>query len=355
MLHRVDAATPRHAASGRFRPAVAWVAVAVALAAWAAFATRRPQALVVYCAHDIGLAEPILDAFAARTGIELQVVYDTEATKTLGLVERVVAEQGAPRADVLWCNEPLGVMRLHELGLLQPYRGAGFARIPDAWKEAGAHWVGFAARLRVWITPADRPARTAAELDSWLTAQLEAGDLARFAIAVPLYGTTRFHVTALWALRGDAWLRAWLRDLRLRGARFVRGNAAVKDLVAAGAADAGWTDTDDAAAAGTAAHATPVEVDGFTLCIPNTVAIVRGARHEAAARALVDHLLSSETELSLARGRGQQIPLGQVDDADMPEPVQRLRAAAKRALPLERVRGAHARVLAWLREEWLDR
>lgn len=326
-----------------------------AVAAWLWFGGRPADALVVYCAHDVTLAEPILDAFAARTGIRLQVVYDTEATKTLGLVERIVTEQEAPRCDVLWCNEPLGVMQLQDLGLLQPYRGPGFMRMPAAWKDPDAHWVGFAARLRVWITDQDLASLSSPDLDALVARDTAAASLAEFAIAVPLFGTTRFHVTALWALRGEEWVRAWLRDLRGAGARFVRGNAAVKDLVAAGVARLGWTDSDDAAAAGDAAASTPVEVDGFALCIPNAVALVRGARHEREARALVDWLLSAATELALARGAGQQIPLGDVADHDLPPAVAKLRARLPHALPLERLRAAHARVLAWLQAEWLDR
>lgn len=335
----------------RTAPAVSVVAAATLVLAW--FAGRRGDGLVVYCAHDVQLAEPILDEFTARTGIALQVVWDTEAAKTLGLVQRIVAERDAPRCDVLWCNEPLGVLHLQELGLLAPHRGSGFDRIPAAWKDPDGHWVGFAARLRTWITEPNLAACTSAELEARLENDAERSTLAQFALAVPLYGTTRFHVTALWALRGETWTRAFLQRLRAAGARFVRGNAAVRDLVAGGLAALGWTDTDDASAATAPVGTVPVEVDGNTLVMPNAVAIVRGARQRAAAEALVDHLLAAGTELALAHGPGRQVPLGPVDAAALPADVAALLPAVARALPLARVRDVHGRVLDWLAREWV--
>lgn len=306
--------------------------------------------LVVYCAHDLQLAEPLLQEFGARSGLRVQVVYDTEATKSLGLIERVIAERAAPRADVLWGNEPLGVFRLADLGLLEPYRGDGFARIPAAWRDPEGRWVGFAARLRVWFgAPA---AVDLTDTSGWARLLAAApGDLGDFAVAVPLYGTTRFHLTALCARWGIDVLRARFSRWRAAGLRLVRGNAVVRDLVVAGGARSGWTDTDDAFAAPPSFRTVPVTVDGQALCVPNVVAIVRGARHPAAARALVDFLLSAASELALARGAGAQVPLGPVDAAALPARVRDLRALLPTAMPLDALLPHHAAVLAWLREE----
>ena len=87
----------------------------------------------------------------------------------------------------------------------------------------------------------------------------------------------------------------------------------VKDVVANGARDVGWTDTDDAFLAkdaGAPVTMLPVAIDGRVIRIPNTVAIVRGTRRRAAAEALVDYLASAEVEIALARSRSRQLPLG---------------------------------------------
>src|SRR5690606_36104328 len=197
-----------------------WLAAASAVLVLAilsrAFAAE--DALVVYCAHDVHLAEPVLEEFRRKTGIEVRAVYDTEATKTLGLVQRIAAERDRPQCDVLWCNEPIGALHLHGLGLLEPYRGPGFERIPAAWKDPEGHWVGFAARLRVWITGEELAHEDDAVLAARLSRALDGGDARAFALAVPLYGTTRFHVTALWAVHGRAAASAWLARLKDAGA-----------------------------------------------------------------------------------------------------------------------------------------
>src|SRR5947208_340712 len=82
-----------------------------------------PDALVVYCAHDAEFSEQVLRDFTRQTGIPVVPRYDTEATKSLGLVHLLLQEQEHPRCDVFWNNQVLGTMDLHERGLLLPYQG----------------------------------------------------------------------------------------------------------------------------------------------------------------------------------------------------------------------------------------
>ncbi|MBU0616198.1 MAG: iron transporter, partial [Planctomycetes bacterium] len=60
--------------------------------------------VVVYTALDRQFSEPILADFTAQTGIKVRPVYDTESTKTVGLVNRIRAEKVRPRCDVFWNN-----------------------------------------------------------------------------------------------------------------------------------------------------------------------------------------------------------------------------------------------------------
>ncbi len=303
---------------------------------------RGPQPLVAYCAHDSIYAASILRDFTRQTGLPVAARYDTEATKSLGLTELLVREKAAPRCDVFWNNELLGTLDLQEKGLLAPYRGPGWQRIPANFKDADGHWTGFAARMRVEISQSQKTAPF---------------DLARFAIAKPLYGTTLTHYSVLWHRWGREKTIAWHRDWRARGVRELNGNAAVKDAVADGACDAGFTDTDDffeAKDVGQSVTMRPVELDdGATICIPNTVAIIRGTRRATDAQRLVDFLLSAETELALARSKSRQIPLGPVPEDQVPAEVRALRAAASRAVPLTGLLPARNECLAWLKAEEL--
>lgn len=317
---------------------------ALALAWW--FVWRIDDALVVYCAHDAVFAESILRDFERQTGHRVAIRFDTEATKSLGLTELIRRERANPRADVFWNNQALGTMQLARDGLLEPYRGVAWARMPSPWRDPDGRWVGFGARLRVWIVRSDRVA------DADAARRVFAETPTRAAIAKPRFGTTLTHFAARWHAHGGAATTAWFDDWRSRGGRIVAGNAVVRDVVASGACDVGWTDTDDASLAldaGAPVAMFPIAVDGRVVCMPNTVAIVRGTRRRAAAEALVDYLASAAVEVALAHGRARQIPLGPIGDASIPADVERLRAwCARGAVDLHALVDARRACLDWL-------
>ena len=357
-----------------------------------------PNSLVVYCAHDSVYADAILKDFEQQTGIRVDVRYDTEATKSLGLVNLIVAERRQPRCDLFWNNELLGTADLKEQGLLEPYQGSGWRRLPEKYRDADGYWVGFAARLRVQIIntrelfPDDETMRNLFEFEP-----------SSVAIAKPLFGTTLTHYTVLWHEWGPERLKEWHHDLRLRGVREVDGNGAVKDLVAQGVCSAGLTDTDDFYVAiddGRPVAMLPVRVsaspmkrsrhttldsqpasldseipltvalspeDGGegtkpkaeeearskTICIPNTAAIIRGTKRIEAARKLIDFLASAETELALARSKSRQVPLGPVDEAQLSDEVRRLKEWVADGIDLRSLLPARRETLQWLKSEYL--
>ena len=305
--------------------------------------------LTVYCAHDAIFAEAILRDFEKQTGIPVAVKFDTEATKSLGLAEQIIRESARPRCDVFWNNELLGTLDLAARGLLESHKGAGWQRIPAQFRDPDGRWTGFAARLRVIIERGDAPA--------WNDARLLDGDLSRFAMAKPLYGTTLTHYTVLWHEWGAARLQKWHADARRRGLREVPGNAQSKDTVASGVCEAAYTDTDDffeAKDEGKPVTMRPVQLaSGQTICIPNTVAILRNAPHAEHARKLADFLLSAQTELALARSKSRQIPLGPVDATQLPAEVRDLLPHAARGCPLTDLLAARNECLAWLKGEYL--
>lgn len=311
------------------------------------------DALVVYCAHDSVFSDDVLRRFEEKTGIAVAPVYDTEATKSLGLVERLIREKENPRCDVFWNNQLLGTLALQEQGLLVPYRGDGFARIPDSYKDADGAWIGFAARLRVYIVNTDKMQSTDQAIESALK-----GDLSRMAMAKPLFGTTLSHYSLLWHVWGPERLKEWHTDVRERGVREVPGNSTVKNLVASGVCDFGWTDTDDYFAAveeGKPVAMRPIRVDGrSTICIPNTVAIVQGTKRIQEAQLLVDYLVSEETELRLARSRSRQIPLGPVNREELPSEVAGLTKFVDDGYELARLGDARNACLEWLKAEYLE-
>ncbi|MFH0911928.1 MAG: extracellular solute-binding protein [Planctomycetota bacterium] len=335
------------------RRVVFLVFAAVALASYLVFWHGREEALVVYCAHDAVYAQTILDDFQKRTGIPVAVRFDTEATKSLGLVELLVREKDAPRCDVFWNNEIFGTMDLKERGVLQSYKGPGWERIPAAFKDGEGYWTGFAARLRVYIVNTEKAGATEDAVERALAGE----DLSRLAIAKPLYGTTLTQYSLLWDLWGPERVKEWHRAVRRRGLQELAGNGETKQAVAQGACDIAFTDTDDyfvARDAGKPVAMLPVRLENrSTICIPNTVAIIRGTRRREQAERLADYLLSEEVELDLARSSSRQIPLGPVPEALLPEEVRSLKDWARDGYALSGTLPARNACLEWLKSEYV--
>lgn len=332
------------------------LALAVLALAWAVIGggDDAGERLVVYCAHDSVYAESVFNTFQERTGIAVDVVYDTEATKSVGLVERLLAEKNAPRCDVFWNNELLGTMDLKEAGVLESYKGPGYERIPVRFRDPDGCWTGFGSRLRVYIVNTENMQATPAAVDAALAAE----DISNVCIAKPNAGTTVTHFAVLWKDMGAKAVKAWHAERLERGLRVVDGNGQTKRFVAEGVCDLGYTDTDDyfmAREQGSPVEALPVRLaDGATICIPNTVGIIKGSRNLEAARELVDYLLSAECELNLANSLARQIPLGDVDEGKLPDEVRTFRAWAADAAPLEDLLPARGEVLEWMKEGETD-
>jgi len=299
------------------------------------FKLNKKQALVVYCAHDSVYSEKILNEFKNKTGIEVIVKFDTESTKSLGLLELIKKERDNPRCDVFWNNEILGTMQLKEDDLLEPYKGEGYQRIPYKFKCQDGYWTGFASRMRVFIIN-----NQALDIEPKIIGDELKGDLAKFAIAKPLYGTTLTHFCCIAKQKGFEGLKKEYSDMLKRNIKVLNGNSAVKDAVAEGGCNLGWTDTDDffvAKFADKPVDMLPVRLDNNeTVCIPNTVSIIKGCKNKEKARKLVDFLLSEECEIMLANSKSRQIPLGNVDESRIPAEVSKLKDWAKDGTPLER-------------------
>ena len=268
--------------------------------------------VVVYTSVDQVFSEPVFREFEAGSGVRVRAVFDTEETKSTGVLNRLVAEASNPQADVFWSGDPVRPFLLVQRNLVEPYASPGARAIPVAFKDPEGRWAGLGARARVLVVNRSKLGRRAAPSSIRDLVQPEwRGEVA---IANPLFGTTTMHVAALAALWGEEEARAFLDRLRENGVRVASSNGEVRRLVVSGEVTLGLTDTDDAHEA--AASGAPVEVvypdqepGGLgTLVMPTTVVQIRGGAHPEEARELIDHLLSPEVEAYLA-GHGAHMPL----------------------------------------------
>jgi iron(III) transport system substrate-binding protein len=260
--------------------------------------------VAVYTPVDQPVAEKVLADFEAEAGIEVLPVFDVEAAKTTGLVNRLIEEQSRPQADVWWNNEFAQTIELAQKGLFQPYASPSAADVPAHYVDPNGLWTGFGGRARVLLVNTDRlqPGQYPDSLDDLATAELPPDQVA---MALPLFGTAATHAAALYADLGPEEARAFYQQLLDRGIRVVDGNSVVRDLVASGEIAWGITDTDDAC--GAVERGAPVKLifpdqgEGGrgTLVIPNTVAMVAGAPHPEEAKVLIDYLLSPKVEAAM--------------------------------------------------------
>lgn len=308
--------------------------------------------LVVYCAHDAIFSKKVLDDFVTETGIDISVRYDSELTKSLGLTELIIKEKDNPRCDVFWNNQLLGTADLLKHDVLEPYKGPGWQRIPDQYKDPNGAYTGFAARLRVYIVNTEKVEPNQGAIQKAIEA-----DLSRVAIAKPMYGTTLTHYSVLWNLWGPHKIKQWHADWRKRGVIEADGNAKTKNLTAEGVCYVGFTDTDDYFVAkddGKPVAMAPVRVgDNKVILIPNTVAIIKGTKKRERAQQLVDYLLSQQLELTLAKSKARQIPLGPVDESKLSDEVKQLKAYVKDGYSLVGLEKDRDECLQWLKLEYV--
>lgn len=285
--------------------------------------------VVAYVSVDDVLAREVLAACTAATGIEVDAVFDTEASKTTGLENRLRAERDRPRADLFWSSEGFAAVRLAADGVLAQLPEALWSSWPAAHRDDDRRWLAFAARARVI---AYAPSRGTPPIDDWRALAkpgVARGSRAAIAIADPRFGTTRGHLAAL----GLAWENAhkrdldaptldeWLEGLRANGTVVLTGgNAATVEAVVSGECAYGLTDTDDVFAAkarGLAVEMTlPRSLNegvagGGTMLVPNTVSLVAGRDDSrAAAERVAAWLVSPECEAIVCRSPSRNLPLG---------------------------------------------
>lgn len=270
--------------------------------------------VVVYTALDQEFSQPIFGEFAAESGVRIVPKFDTEATKTVGLANAIIAERANPRCDVFWNNEILNTLRLARQGLLEPYRPAAAERFPAMYRSRDGLWHGFAGRARILIVNTNLVPE--AERPSSILDLADEKWRGRAAMAKPLFGTTATHAACLFAAWGEDEAKDFFRSVKANEVQILSGNKQVALTVAAGEAAFGITDTDDAIVE--IDKAMPVVIvypdqgeDGLgTLFIPNTLAIIKSAPHKENAQRLIEYLLSPAVEARLAAGPSAQIPLG---------------------------------------------
>lgn len=341
-------ASSRGLAAGRCL-AAACLTVSACLFALVAGGCDRTPSVTVYASADESVARPVFERFEKETGIRVDAKFDTEATKTTGLANTLRAEHDRPRADVFWSNEQATQVALAADGITEPLLVAGAtsaaatdgapqsfaAQWPAAWRDSQGRWFALAGRARVIVYAPDRVPMPPSEWTGLIAPRWSG----KIAMADPRFGTTRSHLGAMKAY-WDTYAMAGYYEAFIEGLAenhpkvLTSGNSGVIDAVARGEADIGLTDSDDVFAAQARGlklamvlprHAhDATNAGGGTYFIPNTVGVVSGAPHPAAARKFVEFMLSPETARQLAEMPSKHAPLvyaASGNDFVVPDPI----------------------------------
>jgi len=330
-------------------PAIVLVLLALAFAAGCDACKSKRNEAVVYTSVDQVFSEPIFYYCEGASGISVRSLFDTEETKSTGVLNRIIAEAEHPQADVFWSGDPVRAFVLVDRGLVEPYLSPNAAGLPRALRAQDGTWTGFAARARVLLVNDD----LVSEADTPRSIR----DLAdprwkgRTAIANPLFGTTTMHVAALFSAWGDEEAKAFLNRLKENDVRIASSNGEVKRLVVSGEIAFGLTDTDDAHVA--LGDGAPVRVvypdqDGMgSLVIPTVAVLIKGGPRPEAGRRLIDCLLSAEVESAMAKSAAH-MPLRPA--VPVPHNVRAVGSIKAMEVDYGSVARTMERIQPWLRE-----
>ncbi len=291
--------------------------------------SQAQQRVVLYSSVDDFVLRDVVERFEAATGIAVDVLGDTEAVKTTGLVARLLTEKDAPRADVWWSSEPFGSEKLAQAGVLEAVDMAlPKPRIEGASERlvgTDGTWYGIALRSRVLGVRRGRFTNDAAP--TRLRDLVDTKFRGRVGMARPAFGTTRGHMAALALRWGGEVFEAWLSAMKANGLKLYDSNSAVVRALGQGELDVGLTDTDDVWAA--QRNAWPVDAvfeavddDEDTsakssgkwpsfgpMLIAGTVGKVHNSAHAAAANELMKFLILGQAESILADSVMHTIPV----------------------------------------------
>ncbi len=271
---------------------------------------QKENIVTIYVSEDQVFSQPLLKDFERETGIEVKAVYDTEESKSTGVMNRLIAEKHNPQADIYWANEPIRAEVLRQKGILAPYQSPNAKGIPALFQEKNHHWTGFSARIRIFVVN-----RSLKEPPSSILDYTNPKYKGKAIIANPLFGTTTAHLSALFSIWGEEKTKAFLTQLKANQTAISTGNGESADFVASNSYSFSLVDSDDAISRLRQGRdikiiypdQKPEEIGLFV--VPNAVMIIKNAPHPKIAEKLMDYLLSKESEKRLAFADCAQIPL----------------------------------------------
>jgi len=186
--------------------------------------------ITLYSGRGEALVAPIIAAFTAETGINVNVRYAGTAELAILLQE----EGDASPADLFWAQDAaaLGAVAGSFAALPEELVGS----VPAAYRDSENRWVATSGRGRVLAYSTERV--TAEELPATMAGLTAPEWEGRVALA-PTNGSFVAHVAAMRVTLGDEATAEWLEAFKANNPVIVRNNTAILQAIADGEADIG--------------------------------------------------------------------------------------------------------------------
>ena len=194
-----------------------------------------PGRLVIYSGRSESLVGPVIDQFAAATGIDVEVRYGSTAEMTGVLLEE---GENSP-ADLFYAQDPGGLGAIEAAGLFATLPDETLAKVPARFAAESSQWVGISGRARTIVYNTEAIPDPATGLPGGLEGFTDPEWKGRLGWA-PTNASFQAMVTAMRALWGDERTADWLRGIQANDPLVFDGNSPIVQAVGAGEIDAGF-------------------------------------------------------------------------------------------------------------------
>ncbi|WP_096785670.1 Fe(3+) ABC transporter substrate-binding protein [Rhodobacter sp. CZR27] len=171
----------------------------------------------VYSHRQPELIQPLVDAFTAETGIEVNVAFVDK-----GMAERLVAEGDRSPADLVLTVDIARLMQVVEAGVTQPVTSEVLAaNIPAEFRDSDGQWFGLTTRARIVYASKERVADGEVTTYEDLASEKWKGRICTRS------GTNDYNVALVGAViahHGEDGAKAWLEGLKANLAKKPEGN-----------------------------------------------------------------------------------------------------------------------------------
>ena len=259
------------------------------------------QTITVYTSRAQGLVHPLLDRYAAETGNDLQVRYDTTAS-----ILATVNEEGQNSpADVLFLGESSGLAALSKEGRLVALPSATMEKVDKRFRSPKGEWIGASGRSKVVVynTKTIDPAR---DLPPSIMDFTDSKWRRRIGWS-PTHGEWQLSVTAIRLVHGEAAARRWVEGIKANQPRVYPSLSATVQAAADGEVDVGFVNhyyvprfVSQFGSGWGSRNYFLKSGDAGALIDVAGVAILKTSKNQEAARRFVDYLLAKEAQTYFA-------------------------------------------------------